>query len=369
MSRPLRLAYLSLETPRPGQASQTHTDEIIASLRALGWTVELFATASGGASRGSSFRGRLVDYARVQRSLAGRIGAFDALFIRSHFMALPVVIWAWRRKLPVVHEINGKPAEIGVTYPGLKVAEPLFGWLYRRQYRLAAHLFAVTEGLAQWARTLAGHDRVSVVPNGANTALFKPEGPRADFAGPYVVFVGGLVAWHGVETMLAALQEPAWPADVRLVIVGDGVERGKVERACADGRLLWLARQPYEAVPDILRGALAALCVIEDRDGRSASGVAPLKLYEAMACGVPVIASDLPFQADIVRSAQAGLVVPPAEAASVAAAVQRLAANPHEARAMGCNGAAYVAREASWRHRGRDIDRVLRSLLPSAKQE
>lgn len=366
MSRPLRLAYLSLETPRPGQASQTHIDEIIASLRQAGWQVELFATTRGGASARTSFLQRLLDYGRVQFALGRRLREFDAVFVRSHFMALPLALWARRRKLPVVHEINGKPADIGVTYPALKPFSPMFAWLYRAQYRMAAHLIAVTEGLARWARAFAGHDRVSIVSNGANTELFTPDGPRSKIAGRYVIFVGGLVAWHGIATMLAALREPAWPDDVRLVIVGDGIEREKVEAEKGNPRLLWLGRQPYEAVPALLRGALAALCVIEDQDGRSASGVAPLKLFEAMACGVPVIASELPFQAEIVRQAGAGLVVPPASPSGIAAAVRTLAEAPGKAGELGSNGAAYVAREASWQQRAREVDRILTSQVTEA---
>lgn len=362
MNRPLRLAYLSLETPRPGQASQTHIDEIIASLRQSGWQVELFATKTGGASTRSSFLRRLLGYGRTQAALGRRLRAVDAVFIRSHFMALPLVLWAGWRKLPVVQEINGTPADIGVTYRFLKPLSPLFSWLYRTQYRQAAHLLAVTPGLADWAKTFAGHDRVSLVSNGANTDLFRPDGPASPVEGRYVVFVGGLVAWHGIGTMLAALKDPNWPADLRLVIVGDGIERDKVEQALSDPRLVWLGRQPYDAVPALVRGALASLCVIENQDNRSASGVAPLKLFEAMACGVPVIASDLPFQAELVRQAEAGLIVPPAAAPAIAAAVKTLADAPERARTLGRNGAAYVAREASWHHRGQEIDRILRSV-------
>lgn len=363
MTRALRLAYLSLETPRPGQASQTHIDEIIASLRQSGWQVTLFATSSGGASTRSSFSRRLFDYGRVQFSLARRLGGFDAVFVRSHFMALPLALLAAWRKLPVIQEINGKPADIGVTYPALKPLSPIFSWLYRAQYRRAAHLLAVTPGLTDWAREFAGHDRVSTVSNGANTALFTPEGPAGPVEGRYVIFVGGLVAWHGIGTMLAALREPDWPADVKLVIVGDGIERDKVEAVKGDPRLVWLGRRPYDEVPALLRSALAALCVIEDQDGRSSSGVAPLKLFEAMACGVPVIASDLPFQADLVGNANAGLIVPPAAPQAVAAAVQTLADAPENARALGRRGANYVAREASWHQRAQEVDGILRRVI------
>lgn len=363
MSRPLRLAYLSLETPRPGQASQTHIDEIIAGLSDCGWQVELFATARGGASARTSFLRRLFDYCRVQQALARRLDEFDAIFIRSHFMGLPLALLAGWRKRPVVQEINGKPADIGVTYPALKPFSPIFSWLYRAQYRRAAHLLAVTPGLVDWAKAFAGHDRVSLVSNGANTALFKPEGPTGPIEGHYAIFVGGLVAWHGVGTMLAALRDPAWPADVKLVVVGDGIERGRIEAAKGDPHLIWLGRRAYREIPALMRGALAALCVIEDQDGRSSSGVAPLKLFEAMACGAPVIASDLPFQADIVRQSRAGLVIPAAAPERLASAVHQLSADVPAARDMGANGAAYVVREASWRRRSEDINQILKAAL------
>lgn len=358
-----RLAYLSLETPRPGQASQTHIDEIIAGLRAAGWEVALFAARRGGASSGGGIAARLRDYLAVQWALARRLRGFDAVYVRAHFMAAPLAWWAAWRGVPVVHEINGKPADLGVTYRWLRRFTPLLAWLYRTQFRRAAQLLPVTPGLADWARGFAGHGRVTVVSNAANTRLFTPEGPRGAVAGRYAIFVGGLVAWHGIGAMLAALDDAAWPADVRLVVVGDGAERARLQAAAGHPRLLWLGRVPYPEVPALLRGALAALCVIEDPDGRSASGVAPLKLFEAMACGVPVVVSDMPCQAELVRAAGAGLVVPPAVPAALAAAIGRLAAAPGEAAAMGARGAAHARAEASWEQRARQVDALLRSAL------
>ena len=354
MKEPGRLAYLSLETPRPGQASGTHIREIVAGLEELGWKITLFHGSSGGATRYQSFFSRLVNYIRLETSLARRLSRFDIVYVRAHFAAAPVVWWCRMRGVRVVHEINGKPLDLGVTYPALKLFVPFSNWLYRIQYRRAAYLFAVTEGLKEWARSFAGHDRVAVISNGANTDIFRPDGPAVDFYGRAVIFVGGLVAWHGIETMIAALREHDWPADTRLVIIGDGVEREKVEK-CTDSRLEWLGLQPYAEIPTFLRGALAALCVVDPSGGRSASGVAPLKMFEAMACGIPVIVSDLPYQADIVRRADAGLVVPPGSPVALARAVATLRRDNAVARRMGRNGAAYVRKEASWKLRSREV--------------
>jgi glycosyltransferase involved in cell wall biosynthesis len=212
----------------------------------------------------------------------------------------------------------------------------------------------VTDGLKQWVRGFARHDRIAVISNGANTDIFRPTGPAVDFHGRVVIFVGGLVPWHGIETMIAALREDDWPSDVRLVIIGDGMERARLEER-TESRFEWLGLKPYHEIPSFLRGALGALCVIEDLGGRSATGVAPLKLFEAMACGIPVIVSDLPFQADIVRKADAGLVVPPRDAVALARAVARLNRDIAEVRRMGQNGAEYVRNEADWRLRSREI--------------
>ncbi|WP_161992808.1 glycosyltransferase family 4 protein [Aureimonas leprariae] len=365
MSAGRRIAYLSLETPKPGQASDTHVGEIAGELRRLGYAVELFATRRGGASGSSSYAARLADYARVQIALARRLPRFDVVYVRSHFAALPTAMMASLRGVPVVHEVNGKPNDVEVTYPALRRFAPLFRRLYRLQYRRAAALVAVTEGLMDWARTFAGHDRVLLVTNGANTDLFRPDGPAASMERHVVVFVGGLVAWHGIDTMLAALGEDDWPDEVDLLVVGDGVERDKIER-CASTKLRWLGRRPYDEIPSLLRAATAALCVIENPGGRSSSGVAPLKLFEAMACGVPVIVSDLPFQADIVRARETGLVVPPGDPKALARAVASLVGRPEEAARLGRNGADYVARKASWRMRAEQLDALFEG-LPQAR--
>ncbi|MBL8589443.1 MAG: glycosyltransferase family 4 protein [Methylobacteriaceae bacterium] len=360
MTRRGALAYLSLETPREGQASRTHVDEVIGALRRLGWRVDLYATGHGGASARGRYARRILDYLAVEARLARRLSDYDALYVRAHFAAAPVVRLARARGLAIVHEINGAPSEFAVTYPGLQSLAATVEWLYRAQFRSADHLVAVTPGLAQWARDFAGHRRVAMVPNGANGELFVPSGPRCEPGYAYVIFVGGLVAWHGVDTMLAALDDPAWPPALKLVVVGDGVERARLEAAAGHPRLVWLGRRPYAEVPALLRGATAALCVIADPHGRSASGVAPLKLFEAMGCAAPVIVSDLPFQGELVRRIEAGLVVPPADPAALARAVAQFAGDPAEARRMGANGARHVADEASWARRVEAIDAILR---------
>jgi glycosyltransferase involved in cell wall biosynthesis len=257
--------------------------------------------------------------------------------------------------------VNGRLDDVAITYPAMTRVLGLLRWMQRAQFRRAAHIFAVTDGLADWSRELAGHDNVSLTPNGANITLFTPDGPAHAHAQPYVIFIGSLAPWHGIDTLMASVADPAWPTDTALLIIGDGRAREQVA-ASSDTRIHWLGLKPYGEIPTYLRGAIAALVPITSPANRSSAGVAPLKLYEAMACGVPVVVTDLPFQADLVRDSAAGLVVPPGDAHALALAVATLRADPELRTRQGDNGRKAALNE-SWHVRAAAIDAVLRGLL------
>jgi glycosyltransferase involved in cell wall biosynthesis len=337
--------------------------EIVNGLRAGGWHVDLIATKVGGVSGGRSFWRRGLDFLFAQMRLLSQLGRVDAIYIRAHPAAVVATSCARLRGVPVFQEVNGKPTDVMVTYPQIGRLAPLVEWAYRTQLKRADHVFAVTDGLRDWVTAFAGHNRVTVIPNGANAEVFCCDGPVGRITGQYVIFVGGLVAWHGIDTMLSAMRHPRWPAGVRLVIAGDGIERSKIAKHQSNDRLLWLGRLPQNELPPLMRGALAALCVIENPAERSATGIAPIKLFEAMASGTAVIASELPFQADLVREVGAGLVVPMADPAALADAVAEMAANPGAAKDMGSRGAVYVRQFATWQVRADETGRMMAKVL------
>ncbi|MBX6323225.1 MAG: glycosyltransferase [Rhodospirillaceae bacterium] len=160
------------------------------------------------------------------------------------------------------------------------------------------------------------------------------------------------------------MREPAWPAGVGLVIVGGGAQQGRVEAAAAGTPgIVYLGRLPHAEVPRAVAPALAAFVLIRRSDGRAGTGTSPLKLFEAMACGVPLVVSDLPGQADIVREAACGIVVPPEQPAAVAAAVARLAADAAGRARMGANARAHALARCSWERRADEIGDILAPLL------
>jgi glycosyltransferase involved in cell wall biosynthesis len=361
-----RLAYLALEAPREGQASFTHVHEIIAGLERRGWEVTLYAPRYSGRWERPSLVRRIAEYAWLQLRLALRLGRVDALYIRAHFLAFPIALCARLRRVPTFHEINGSYEDLFVAYPPAVRLRRLFEFLQRRQFRLASGLIPVTELLGRWAAREAPSVPLRVISNGANTSLFRPEAARHRSGLPerYAVFFGGLTPWHGIGCMVDALEHGSWPRDLALVVIGDGPERPRLEAAARRNPALHvLGRLPYAEMPAIVAGALAGLVPITDPGGRSSTGVAPLKLFETLACSVPAIVSDLPGQAEFVRRVACGLVFPVGDAAALAAAVAQLAADPEEARAMGARGAAVVRESESWERRAADTHDFLGAAL------
>ncbi len=164
--------------------------------------------------------------------------------------------------------------------------------------------------------------RVHVVPNGADTTLFRPR-PRAETrdslglpGGALVVAAGRLNREKGFGVAiraLAALRKPA----VRLVIVGDGEERASLQRLAHESgvgeRVFLVGPQPHASLAATIAAADAFIFPTQRDEA------APLVLPQAMACGVPVIASALGGIPEVIdRPGENGLLVPPGDVRALA---------------------------------------------------
>jgi glycosyltransferase involved in cell wall biosynthesis len=266
--------------------------------------------------------------------------------------------------IPVVHEANGPYADLYIAYPGLRIARPVFDAMQRWQYRHASAIVSVAEGLAAWLEREAGHGRVVTIGNGANTELFSPDAPSLPGLPPrFAVFFGQFPAWQGIASALAAVRLPAWPEGVPLVFVGDGALRARIEAAVVEApdRVVYLGRMPYKEVPSVVAHATVSLVPMAAWDRETM--FSPLKLYESMACGVPVAASDVPGISEVVNAACCGILFPPGDPAAIADAVARVVADPAEARAMGGRGRDAVVERYSWRARAEERARVVESVV------
>ncbi|MBN1858515.1 glycosyltransferase family 4 protein [Candidatus Bipolaricaulota bacterium] len=361
-----RLLYLSLQHNREGQASYAHVHEIIAGLRKRGWDVRLFEPRYRSGNPGGLVR--VWECLRTQMRLLVHLRFSNAVYIRSHFLAFPTALVLRLLRIPVVTELNGPYEDAFLSWPALKVFRTAIEASNRLRLRWSVEVVTVTPQLGEWVRRESGrdHDRdqdqdqVTVIPNGANEELFHPDAVcDVDVDQPYALFFGALAPWQGLETLVEARRCESWPSNVGLVVAGDGPLRSVVEEAARAGDVTYLGSIPYRQMPGLVAGSL---CTVSAQSGiaeRALIGVAPLKLYESLACGTPVVVSDIPGQAEFVRDHSCGLVVPPGDAEALAGAVARLAESVEERAAMKVHARDAIVRGNRWDDRAAATHAVL----------
>lgn len=358
----MRVAYLSLQAVVDGQDSWAAVTEIISGFEALGWVVDRYFATYGEDSPPPL--ARLAEMRRVQRQLAARIADYDVLYVRAHPMALYAANAARRADVPVIQECNGPYEDLFIAWPSTRVARPLFEHLQRHQYRNAAAIISVAEGLTRWLVADTGNPNVFTNGNGANTRIFSPDASRREgLPERFAVFFGQFPPWQGIGTLLDAVRDPSWPADVSLVFVGDGAMRPEVRRAVTEmpDRVVYLGKLPYAEVAGV--AAHAALSLVPMLAPEREEKFSPLKLYESMACGVPVVASDTIGISEIVREHDCGILVPAGDAPAIAAAVRDLVADPARSGAMGRRGRDAAVSRYSWEARARERAAIIERAL------
>lgn len=170
--------------------------------------------------------------------------------------------------------------------------------------------------------------------------------PWADKAAE-VCYVGSIAAIRGIRELVQALE--CLNGSVRLNLVGAFVEpdvESEVRRYTGWAYVNPLGVKDRKGVRDVLGRSLAGLVtlhpVINYLDAL------PIKMFEYMSAGIPVIASDFPLWREIVEGSGCGILVNPESPAEIAEAVSYLVSHPAEAQRMGANGRASVVHRYNW---------------------
>jgi len=176
----------------------------------------------------------------------------------------------------------------------------------------------------------------TIIPQAVDTDLFNPA--RYDRAAlrrqwgldgyRVVLFLGRPLPHKGLDEILAAVEQSQQP-DVRLVVVGGWTPY--MEELRQRERVIFLGQQPFEAGPSFL--AMADVVMVPQRAGPLSQGQMPTKITEAMAMGVPVIATAVSDIAD--QIGEGGLVVPVGDLAALTRALDRVLDDDEWARALG----------------------------------
>jgi glycosyltransferase involved in cell wall biosynthesis len=202
-------------------------------------------------------------------------------------------------------------------------------------------------------------DKILIVPNGVSAEFLRPlpdgSALRAQLGirpGEHVVgLVSSLVAHEGIGTLLEAvklLRDRGVP--VRALIVGDGPEKGALERQAAALGLdaIFTGRVPMSRVRDY--HAVLDVFVVPRTPDRVCQLVTPLKPVEAMASGLPVVVSAVKALGEIIKDKVTGMQATPLDPASLADCLDQLLASPELRRELGEAAREWVARDRTWEH-------------------
>jgi glycosyltransferase involved in cell wall biosynthesis len=196
--------------------------------------------------------------------------------------------------------------------------------LLRASCRASDAVFCLNSNEAQYlvAEAWAAADRVHVLPNGIEAGSFVDRVPRA--AVRELLFVGQWLPAKGVRYLVEAFADLAGREDVRLTCLGTGAPADVVAAAFPEalrGRVHVVPSAGREQVYDALRAAdLFVFPTLSEGFSKA--------LLEAMAAGLPVVATAVGAAPDILKDGHNALMVPPAEAAAIASAVTRYLRDP-----------------------------------------
>jgi glycosyltransferase involved in cell wall biosynthesis len=241
-----------------------------------------------------------------------------------------------------------------------------------RCYRRARRIVVVTRGIRTrlMMRGLPP-EKVVFIPNGANIELFQPD-PEARQAlrvqlgmeNRFLVLYAGIhgVA-QGLETVLEAAQRLTGDPEVHFLFVGEGPCKPDLLKRKEEMHLsnvTMLAGQPRECIPAFLSAADVGLIPLRRLD--VFEGALPSKMFDAWACGLPVILGVKGEAKEVLEQAGAGLAVEPEDPSQLCQAILRLKADPQLREDYGRKGRDFVMRNYDRRDLAERLERVLREV-------
>lgn len=379
----MRILYAALDQQVPGTlGGSVHVRAVADGLSALGHEVHVATTPGGPWPSGSVHWHALPPplgrhHLRWMRAgaltrLGRQIGA-EVIIERYYNFGGEGVMAATRLGVPAVLEVN---API-IDYPG--------------SLKARVDRALLIEPMRRWRDTLCRHTDLFVTPSadilppwvdrarvlqaewGADVDHFRPDarGPLPFTRDPnrvLCVFAGAFRSWHGVTHLSAALARLHARGEHRLgaVFIGDGPERAAAERVARDvPGITFTGAVAHDQLPQCLAAADIGVAPFDPASHKPlALGFywSPLKIFEYMSAGLPVVAPRLPRIASLVEDRREGLLYDPEDPRTLDAALVQLI-DPSLRRLLGQAARTRAVAEYSWRTHCAALDERLRGLV------
>ncbi len=291
-----------------------------------------------------------------------RLWRVDAVYERYSLWSYAAANFARGARLPYLLEVNAPLRDEQRRYRNLANA-PLAASLESYLFRTADHVIVPSEQLRPYVVLRGARPGgVRVMPNGADPVLFTrtaalraPRAPGSEFV---VGFLGTLKPWHGLADLLRAFRRlHRLSPSYRLLIAGDGPLRAELERALRRHGLrdaaTFTGEVAHEQIPEVLAQMDVGVAPYPRLHGFYFS---PLKVFEYMAAGVPVVASHIGQLGEILQHRKTALLHEPGAINTMVACIDGVRRRPALAQRLRRDARRLVARRFTW---DRNAERVL----------
>jgi glycosyltransferase involved in cell wall biosynthesis len=302
----------------------------------------------------------------------------DVLYTRLQTMEWMATLLKCVFRFKYVVEVNGlAPVE-------MKINAVSKGWIAfvtfmeRIVYKLSDQVVVPSVLIRDYLRRNYGvkEDSVLVVSNGANPEFSRPMDKMEcrhqlglPSYGHYLVFVGSLKKWHGIDRLIPLM--PALVEDypgLHLLIVGDGDKREDLKRRIDEKRMgnniVLAGRVPFEKVPVYINAGDICLAPYFE-EGLNETGISPLKIFEYMACGRPIITNPVGGLDVLFREHEIGVMIHSMNPQDWEKPIKDLLGDPEKMKTLGDNGYRAVQTHCSWEAICKKIESTLERLVSS----
>ena len=384
----MKILYFSPINTNVQKGDSTHFLEVAGNLQDFGNKVLVICQGGKGKLRDLNFK--YIPNIEIKYLTTLLVDLFSSLYLIFYLLVhKPDIVYYRGVTLGgIISRIFNVPsvAEANGIYPDeIKIGQPYF-FKYvgcflklreRMNYFLANRIICVTEGIKRELVKSYGVKNAicRVIPNGANTNLFKPMDKIAcrrklslkeDHF--YLGFVGSFRSWVGLDTLIEALSMIKGKGydKIRCILVGDGGSMGNlkeiVKRHNLQKEVIFTGDIRYEEVALFINSFDVCLAPFK-RERNLKIGLSPLKLYEYLACARAVIASRLQGISEVIDDGKCGYLFEPDVAEDLASRIIESYSERDKLIELGDNGRALVEKRFSWEETARKVESVLREAL------
>jgi glycosyltransferase involved in cell wall biosynthesis len=259
--------------------------------------------------------------------------------------------------------------ELGVMKKGVitNILEKMELFFYRKCKKLIMVTKSFKENVV--SRGIDGN-KVHVITNGVNQELFYPKRKSKSIINKYDLqnkFVISYVGAHGISQNLSTILKVAKSLekekDIQFLFVGEGAEKEKLQNSASEkdiSNVKFIDSQPKEMIPEFYN--TSDLCLIPLKNIELFKTFIPSKMFEIMACGVPIVASLEGEAADILNESKAAEVVKPDNAEEIKQAIIKIKNDKVLYKRLTENGPAFVEQNYSRKKLAKEYLEIIREV-------